>query len=56
MSYFDDYVADGLCCEGCGEFLGGDEPGFVRRCASCDNAAPSRSHKRARRNRKARKS
>lgn len=38
MSYFEDYIEDGLCCEGCGEFLGGDEPGFVRRCASCERA------------------
>jgi hypothetical protein len=36
MSYFEDYVEDGLCCESCGEFLGGGEPGFVRRCAGCE--------------------
>ena len=36
MSYFDDYVADGLCCECCGVFLD-DEPGFVRRCYSCQS-------------------
>lgn len=35
MSYFEDYVQDGLCCEVCGGFLGGDEPGFVRRCGGC---------------------
>lgn len=35
MSYFEDYVEDGLCCEICGELLDGDEPGFVRRCAAC---------------------
>jgi hypothetical protein len=38
MSYFEDYIEDGLCCEGCGEFLGGDEPGFIRRCAACEQA------------------
>lgn len=39
MSYFEDYVEDGLCCEGCGEFLGGDEPGFIRRCSACERKA-----------------
>jgi hypothetical protein len=39
MSYFDDYVADGLCCEQCGEFMGGDEPGYVRVCAGCASTA-----------------
>ena len=38
MSYFDDYVADGLCCERCGEFMGGDEPGYVRLCYGCETA------------------
>ena len=38
MSYFEDYIEEGLCCEGCGEFLGGDEPGFIRRCAACERA------------------
>lgn len=36
MSYFEDYIEDGLCCEGCGAFLDGDEPGFVRYCAGCE--------------------
>jgi hypothetical protein len=35
MSYFEDYVEEGLCCESCGALMDGDEPGFVRRCASC---------------------
>lgn len=39
MSYFDDYVADGLCCEQCGEFMGGSEPGYVRVCFGCEQAA-----------------
>ncbi len=35
MSYFEDYIQDGLCCESCGAYLG-DEAGFVRRCAGCE--------------------
>ena len=38
MSFFDDYVADGLCCQSCGAYLGGDEPGFARFCVACDPA------------------
>ena len=34
MSYFEDYVQDGLCCECCGAYIG-DEPGYVRRCDGC---------------------
>ena len=45
MSYFEDYVEDGLCCEVCGEFLGGDEPGFVRRCAGCQEPPKNRGRK-----------
>ena len=36
MSYFEDYIEDGLCCEGCGAYLDGGEPGFVRYCAGCE--------------------
>ena len=35
MSYFDDYVADGLCCQTCGEVIDGEEPGFPRECDYC---------------------
>lgn len=35
MSYFDDYIADGLCCESCGGMIDLDEPGFVRLCDGC---------------------
>lgn len=35
MSYFDDYVADGLCCQSCGAYIG-DEPGYPRFCFGCD--------------------
>lgn len=38
MSFFDDYVADGLCCQSCGALLDGDEPGFARFCPGCDPA------------------
>lgn len=26
MSYFEDYVEDGLCCQYCGALIDGDEP------------------------------
>lgn len=35
MSYFEDYIEDGLCCERCGGFIDGDEPGFIRVCEAC---------------------
>ena len=35
MSFYDDYVAEGLCCEVCGALIDADEPGFARRCAGC---------------------
>jgi hypothetical protein len=35
MSYFDDYVADGLCCSVCGEYIDGEEPGYPRTCKNC---------------------
>lgn len=35
MSYFEDYVADGLCCQICGEVIDGKEPGFTRTCDDC---------------------
>lgn len=38
MSFYDDYVAEGLCCQSCGAFLG-DEPGYPRFCAGCEAAA-----------------
>ena len=37
MSFYDDYVADGLCCSSCGEMISGDEPGFARLCAGCSD-------------------
>lgn len=37
MSYFDDYVATGLCCQTCGEFIDRKEPGFPRECDFCNN-------------------
>lgn len=38
MSYYDDYVADGLCCESCGGYMDGSEPGHSRMCWSCQRA------------------
>lgn len=35
MSYFDDYIADGLCCNVCGAYIDGDEPGYPRTCEDC---------------------
>lgn len=35
MSYFEDYVEDGLCCEKCGDLIDEEEPGFVRTCPAC---------------------
>ena len=53
MSYFDDYIADGLCCECCGAVLDMDEPGFVRRCDGCDTKPKPAKRKRNRRRRAA---
>lgn len=35
MSFFDDYVADGLCCNVCGAYIDGEEPGYQRTCNDC---------------------
>lgn len=44
MSYFEDYIQDGACCEGCGVYLG-EDVGFIRRCSSCEpvKVQPSKS-------------
>lgn len=34
MSYYEDYIAPGILCEGCGVFMGG-ECGHPRRCDRC---------------------
>lgn len=52
MSYFDDYVADGLCCEQCGEIMDGDEPGYVRVCYGCEQATKRKKAKQSKRARK----
>lgn len=36
MSYYEDYVADGLMCMNCGVLIDGDEPGYPRSCG-CEN-------------------
>lgn len=49
MSYFEDYVEDGLCCEECGEMIDGSEPGYVRKCEQCSGRKRNKvrkSHKR----------
>jgi hypothetical protein len=43
VSYYDDYIADGCCCECCGAYLDGGEQGFARRCDGCKE--PPRSPK-----------
>lgn len=35
MSYFEDYVEDGLMCMTCGVLIDETEPGYPRNCASC---------------------
>ncbi len=45
MSYFDDYVADGLCCQTCGEVIDGEEPGFPRECDYCSGKVFKKSDK-----------
>ena len=36
MSFFDDYVADGLCCMSCGQVIDYEEVGFPRLCERCE--------------------
>ncbi|PYJ10803.1 MAG: hypothetical protein DMF06_05200 [Verrucomicrobia bacterium] len=36
MSFYDDYVADGLCCESCGVLISLNEVGYSRRCVACE--------------------
>lgn len=52
MSYYDDYVAEGLCCESCGAYLDGNEPGYSRFCYGCQKA---RDRETAKLNKRARK-
>lgn len=55
MSYFEDYIEDGLCCQSCGEFLGGDEPGYTRSCRSCEPQDNKKYHKQNKSNKKIKK-
>ena len=32
-----DAVLNGFLCEQCGVFIDGDEPGYPRLCAACEN-------------------
>lgn len=36
MSYYEDYVADGLMCSSCGVLIDGREPGYPRECGYCE--------------------
>lgn len=35
MSFFEDYVEDGLCCTVCGQVIDGKEAGYPRECEFC---------------------
>lgn len=35
MSYYDDYIAEGLCCQVCGAVIDLQEPGYPRTCEFC---------------------
>ena len=37
-------MLDGTCCEGCGEFMDGDAPGYPRYCSGCRPAKKSKTH------------
>jgi len=49
VSYFDDYIADGLCCECCGGLIDMDEPGYSRLCAGCARPVPAKPSRKAKR-------
>lgn len=36
MSFYEDYVEEGLCCQICGAFIDGEEPGYLRTCEDCE--------------------
>ena len=46
MSYFEDYIADGLCCQCCGVYLDDGEPGYPRSCSHCSVDAVTTTHKK----------
>lgn len=55
MSFYDDYIADGLCCQCCGVYLDGSEPGHPRSCSHCrePDSRPTPTQKRNARKRRA---
>lgn len=55
MSYFDDYIADGLCCQVCGAYIDDDEPGFPRTCNDCLQEEQRRNQKKKQKMQGARK-
>lgn len=57
MGEIADAMLNGLFCEGCGEFMDGEEPGHPRRCAGCGgDVAPGSGKRRRRRARAVRRS
>ncbi len=36
MSYYEDFVADGLMCQSCGVLIDETEPGYPRKCKDCE--------------------
>lgn len=42
MSYYDDYIADGLCCQVCSAYIDDEEPGHPRTCEDCLEEAKQR--------------
>ncbi len=55
MSYFDDYIADGLCCQVCRAYIDDDEPGYPRTCEDCLQEEQRRNQKKKQKMQGARK-
>ena len=36
MSFFEDYVEDGICCMCCGQVIDGEAVGYPRLCEDCE--------------------
>lgn len=39
MSFYKDFVAEGMMCETCGQLIDGTEPGYPRQCTDCGGDA-----------------
>lgn len=46
MSYFEDYIEDGLCCQICGAYINDDEAGYPRTCDDCLQEEQRRNQKK----------